>query len=553
MDEPRPSAPALDRLAAHLDALEFQRSSNVRIRLNAAIELERDAEARGATLLAMRARLVRADMLQREGHPTAAASLANEVSQWARAEGERALLARSHLVLSSIHEGIGDAAATLDHALAALGLADETTPTRMHGNLVLRLADALAEDGSLDQARDRYREAQRVFASIGDVERQISTLNNLAYSECVASDAEQAWRTATEMRDLASRNGIELDPSFAETLARAALGVGRLDEAEAVLGSALALLARSGDIQARTPAEILITLAEVQRRRGELDEAQESLNRCVAVCEERDLASVAADALAEQAELHAANGRFDLAYATHKRYHAQAAGLASERREAAVRTRQVLFETDEARRAAAQYWRQARTDQLSGLPNRRMLDEELARRLGDVVGGEPLLVAIVDADRFKRINDTFSHAAGDRAIAELARVLEASLAGPARPGRMAPLVGRLGGEEFLVLLPSLDQASGEDALERLREAVAGHDWLCVVEGLSLTVSVGGTMARPEDSPGDVLRRADAQLYAAKRAGRDRVAVDRSIRGRQPGRSARHGPGRRAQDTSSAER
>jgi len=527
------------RMSAHLDALEFQRSSHVRGRLDSAIELERDAELLGFTPLAMRARLVRADMLQRAGNPTIGAGLAREVNAWARRNGEQALLARSHLILSSLHEGIGDASAALEHALKALELVDETTTTRARGNYILRLAGAFAADGSLPTARERYRDAQRVFASIPDAERELTTLNNLAHAESIGGDPAQAWKSAQQMQRLAKRNGVELNPEFADTLARAMVGVGRCTEAEVVLDRALENLASSGDVRAQTPAAVLLTLAEAQRRRGRLVEAQASLDRCLVVCRQRNLGSIEADALAEHAELWAAIGRFDLAFATHKQYHDKIMGLVSARREAAVQTRQVMFETAEARRAADQYWRQARTDPLSALPNRRFLDEELLRRLTDVVGGDPLVVAIVDADHFKRINDTMSHAVGDRAITGLARALESAIARLDKgPTGASGMIGRLGGEEFLALLPVADREGAVAALDSIRAAVAGNDWAMVADGLSLTVSIGATAAMPDDSASDVLRRADAQLYEAKRGGRNQVSFDQPLDRVEPDRSSR---------------
>ncbi|MFI5041817.1 MAG: GGDEF domain-containing protein, partial [Acidimicrobiales bacterium] len=111
-----------ERLAAVLDELEYHRASEVQARLERAIRAEHDAGAIDAPDLEMRARLVQADMLQRTGRVTEASGLATEVNRWARQHGPQALLARSHLVLSSVLEGIGDAAACLDHALRAVDL-----------------------------------------------------------------------------------------------------------------------------------------------------------------------------------------------------------------------------------------------------------------------------------------------------------------------------------------------------------------------------------------------------------------------------------------------
>jgi two-component system, cell cycle response regulator len=519
------SARARERLAARLDDLEHQRSVDVPERLAVAGDLEREAEEIGATDLAMRARLVRADMLQRAGRLVAGAGLAREVQTWAHDSAARDVLARSHLILSSAWEGLGDAPACLEHAVMALELLDEGAPARRRGNFLLRLADALAFDGQLDAARDRYRAAQATFASIGDLEREMNVLNNLAYSECEAGDPRHAFDSAMEARGLAERAGIPANPEFVDTLARALLGVGELAEAAAVAGRALATLAQTGDVQAGTPAELLLTLAETQRRLGRLEDAQDALDRCAETCRERNLGALGVRALAEQAELHATACRFELAYETHRRFHVESMRLASERREAAARTRHALFETAEARREAERYWRQARTDPLSGLPNRRYLDEELPRRLGALHAGERLIVAIIDADRFKRINDTLSHDVGDRVIQALAGLLARALAGQGvAAGAASGLLGRLGGEEFLVVVPP-DERDPSGVLERLRAAVEAHDWTPITGILRPTVSVGATRVRPDEVPADILRRADAFLYEAKRSGRNRVVTD----------------------------
>jgi PleD family two-component response regulator len=223
--------------------------------------------------------------------------------------------------------------------------------------------------------------------------------------------------------------------------------------------------------------------------------------------------------------------------------------MSSRQQEAAARTRQALFETTEARQEAQRYWRQARTDDLTRLPNRRFIEEELPRLVDGAALGQPLVVAIVDADHFKRVNDTFSHEVGDRVICELARVLQAAVAERGEAGKVgggeplsgpeevnrrdgliptwtgSRLVARLGGEEFLIVLPGLEARVAANLLENVRLAIARHGWDSLVGQLPVTVSIGATAVLPHDSQSDLLARADRYLYAAKRAGRNRVVVD----------------------------
>ena len=183
-------------------------------------------------------------MRLRTGQGTEAARLATEVNQWASEHGPAPLLARSHLVLSSIFESVGDSASGLDHALRGLELLDDDTPARTRGNFLIRLADALAVAGSLAAARERYAEAEQVFVTIGDVERQMSVLNNLAFAEDEASEPTRAWDAAEKMRRLAAAADVDLAPPLLDTLARASIGMGDYDKAADALEAALEALDR---------------------------------------------------------------------------------------------------------------------------------------------------------------------------------------------------------------------------------------------------------------------------------------------------------------------
>ncbi|WP_432521337.1 GGDEF domain-containing protein [Kineococcus sp. SYSU DK006] len=151
---------------------------------------------------------------------------------------------------------------------------------------------------------------------------------------------------------------------------------------------------------------------------------------------------------------------------------------------------------------AEQLERLARTDALTGLPNRRSWDAELGRELER---GQPLAVALLDLDHFKRLNDSQGHPAGDRVLREVAAAWRAVLP----PGTS---LARYGGEEFALLLPGEAAAAAPGLAERLRAACPAPQ----------TVSVGLAHRRPGEGAGELLARADAQLYRAKAAGRDRV-------------------------------
>jgi diguanylate cyclase (GGDEF)-like protein len=164
-------------------------------------------------------------------------------------------------------------------------------------------------------------------------------------------------------------------------------------------------------------------------------------------------------------------------------------------------------------RAEAETRLQARTDDLTGLANRRALDEEIAHALaGARRTGRPFAIVMVDVDRFKFINDTHGHAVGDATLAAFSTRLAGVLREPDR-------AYRYGGEEFCLLLSDTGPAGACTLAERAREEI-----MLPFEGTmrALTASFGVTAWRPEDTVDTLFHRADRALYAAKAGGRNRV-------------------------------
>ncbi len=133
--------------------------------------------------------------------------------------------------------------------------------------------------------------------------------------------------------------------------------------------------------------------------------------------------------------------------------------------------------------------------------------------------GRPLTVALIDIDHFKRVNDRYSHAVGDVALKELARLFASAI-------RHTDLVARLGGEEFVMVLVETDAAAARQACEKLRLAVATHDWKRVHSGLALTVSIGYCADTTVAGAARMLAVADRNLYVAQGEGTNCVVGDR---------------------------
>ncbi len=161
------------------------------------------------------------------------------------------------------------------------------------------------------------------------------------------------------------------------------------------------------------------------------------------------------------------------------------------------------------------------TDSLTGLHNRRYMESHLKTLVTDAINsGRPLSILITDIDHFKNVNDTHGHDGGDTVLREFSARMR-------RNTRGIDLACRLGGEEFLIIMPETDIARAYQVGERLRAMVASEPFQIRPDlKMRVTASVGlATLESPEDTPETLFKRADNALYAAKRRGRNRVAAD----------------------------
>ena len=155
-------------------------------------------------------------------------------------------------------------------------------------------------------------------------------------------------------------------------------------------------------------------------------------------------------------------------------------------------------------------------DPLTGLPNRAAWNERLALEHGRLQQtGTGLLLAILDLDHFKSINDTYGHQAGDKVLKIIANVLRKGLRGD-------DFIARFGGEEFALLMPGSDLSGGSRLLERLRAAVEQCPFHFRGERVTVTMSAGVAVFKSGENASQVLKRADQALYRAKEAGRNQI-------------------------------
>lgn len=174
-----------------------------------------------------------------------------------------------------------------------------------------------------------------------------------------------------------------------------------------------------------------------------------------------------------------------------------------------------VLDITQRKRSEEEIYLLATTDSLTGIANRRQFSTILAGEVDRAKRyGTPMSLAMYDIDYFKRVNDTFGHDVGDAVLQALTGLVKENI-------RTNDVLGRWGGEEFMVLMPQSDLAAARDASEKLRLVIAGHSFDKLDK---LTVSFGVAAFEPQDDLNSLLKRVDDALYRAKAQGRNRVEI-----------------------------
>jgi two-component system cell cycle response regulator len=320
------------------------------------------------------------------------------------------------------------------------------------------------------------------------------------------------------MRETLTHTGRAFTANELDTVARVEMMSRRYAVVEELLSPVLHENSAVRSDQGDALAECLVTLAEARRLDARYAESEVALAAAFRMCEERGLETLRMRAHEERAALFADTGRYREAYEEYRIFHAAFASLRSIQREARAHALQTVFEATEARKDNERFREMAYRDALTGLHNRRYINEKLPAILGSArMERRPVSLAIVDLDHFKRVNDTLSHSTGDAVLKQVSALLAEATADD------ASIAARLGGEEFLLILPGVEAGEAYLRCERLRRRLQTYAWRPLTGDLTVTASIGVTTSPlGDDTMPSLLARADENLYAAKRGGRNQV-------------------------------
>lgn len=498
-----------------------------------------------------------AHYLPRRGESHQALRRASEATALSAQLGDAALSAQGLCALGYVYAQFLMGREALETTLAALRAARQARHRGLEAWALNRLGVAYSSLGHAEQACHYTAQALEIAQSRRERELHFSCLNNLAYywlqlqAEAQRDGQPERARRALEKAHARAEEALQLGRAEGGSF-YIAIALSNLVEARLADGSAAGVQPLIDEFETLSSehgyAELLcqaqVQRALIQAGHGETDAAVRALNillerastgpklrrqLCRSLYEvhkarqEHALAlyhleqlnelerQVARDTMALQTEAMLIRQQFQQAQ-TRAEHALQDARLARER------AQQLEQEQARLREQAAEWGRIAHEDALTGLHNRRHAEFALplllerARKEGGAIA-----LALLDIDHFKHVNDSLGHGMGDQVLQQVAQLLRRQLRG-------ADLLARVGGEEFMLVFVAVTPPQAQDICERLRLAIAGHDWARLATGLRVTVSLGLCAGEPPPRPQALVEGADQALYAAKRAGRNRVEL-----------------------------
>jgi diguanylate cyclase (GGDEF)-like protein len=528
------------------------------------------AAAERAANAGLRAKLLTCDgfALLVEGKRTAAEHDFASAADLARQAKDEVTVADSLANIGSLQYNRGAMADALTNLQAAYRMNERLgrEPQRLDALTMIANVYADPQVGQYDKAIEYYRQLMSEYEKKGKPSDVADTLFNIGATFEMKGNfaaAEFNYRRALEAFE---KLGQASDTAFTKrALGSSIMKQGRAREALPLLDAAIAYYEEKNNVDSLAAAKQSRGMA--YRRLGRFHEALQELSAARRFFESENNARFLEKNVEEVALIQAKLGNWREAYEAGRRHATLQQSLAASRRDELSSRLRIEFDAEKkeqenralarenALRATALreaernqklqfvvialtallamalailFWRQvvntrrmrsmALTDELTRLPNRRhiltLVEIAFAAAKRDQ---RPTALIVFDIDRFKRINDTYGHAAGDQILQRVASTCRFEL-------RPSDQVGRIGGEEFLVVLHDATASQANEIAERLRSAVEHIDFSGVAEGLRVTISLGVWVAN-EYAPSIAIAAADSLLYRAKETGRNRVVMD----------------------------
>jgi len=437
------------------------------------------------------------------------------------------------------HYCLGDYAESLECLMSALAVAEAADDLNLQAYLLNSIGSVHASSGHNEVALENQLRALDYHRRLCDAMGEALVENNMAYTQMDLGDLQGALVSAHNALRYSEENDRPyLRVGVLDTIAEVHQRLGELDEAEKYtrLTLELARELRSEPDEATS----MMMLGRIACAREQWDDALKATERALLLAEKRQLAVERFQCHALLSEIHERRGDYKAALRHYQRFHELKQARVNEDTEARLANLRVANQVEAAKKdaeihrlrnlalereveehkvAQARLEARASLDPLTGLFNRGHL-EVVAEDLGVAAAENALSLLMFDVDRFKAVNDTYGHVAGDRVLTAITHELKEN-------ARQSDVACRYGGDEFLVLLEGMDDEGALVAAERLREIVSATPVIYNDALIRVTISVGVATIMPGE-PMDLaslIERADRALYAAKQGGRDRVEVD----------------------------
>ncbi len=447
-------------------------------------------------------------------------------------------------VISWTYRSYGDYGVAAEYATKALQLAQAVADRPHESGMLNVLSVIYAESNDLASALEIGQKVVQDCREGENVRGESIALNNLAMTYLDLGNNEQALETCQESLRLARENGIgAVVVTALSTMGEIYLGMKEFSQAEEILGQALALSRQHKVVP--DEFQCLLNLGKVYQFQQKDEAALASLQSALLLSQASNDRRGESQCHQLLSEVYEKRGDFKSALQQFKEYHAlketvfnentakRLAGLRvahqveTAKRDAEIqylKTIELKKEIEERIVAQASLEKLATLDPLTGLLNRREFFSLGEQEVEHALQNKQSLTAILfDLDLFKQTNDAYGHAIGDQVLNRIAQLMHENL-------RQGEIIGRYGGDEFAILLPGSSSADGQQIAERLREKMASEPISSTKGNFSQTISLGIAELRETHSSNldMLLEFADQALYAAKRAGRNQLAVSSDL-------------------------